>query len=72
MRLLPGYGDEQFTAHTVLHSVLLCKEFQGAILRVAQHLWEVIFEFFCISALQQYSVDFIGFALNVFSFLTDT
>lgn len=40
--LLPGYGDEQFT---VLYSVLLRKEIQGAMLRVAQHLWKVKFFF---------------------------
>lgn len=41
MRLLPGYGDEQFTARTELYSVLPCREFQGATLRVAQRLWKV-------------------------------
>lgn len=44
-RLLPGYGDEQFTACTVLYSVLPRKEFQGATLHVAQHLWKVKFFF---------------------------
>lgn len=63
--LLPGYGDEQFAARTVLYSVLPCKEFQGATRRVAQHLWKVNVFFNSSASLQQYSVEFIGFALNL-------